>query len=67
MSRMLRYTVEGMTCAHCTSAVAAALSAEAGVVEVDVDLDTKQVVATGTDLDDEALRAAITRAGYEAA
>ncbi len=66
MSQMLRYTVEGMTCAHCVSAVTATLSAEPGVVEVDVDLDTKQVVATGADLDDESLRAAIARAGYEA-
>jgi copper chaperone CopZ len=38
-----------------------------GGAEVDVDLDTKRVVAKGTDLDDEALRAAIARAGYEAA
>lgn len=66
MSQMLTYTVEGMTCAHCTSVVTAALSAEAGVVGVDVDLDTNQVVATGADLDDDALRAAIARAGYEA-
>ena len=67
MSQTLTYTVEGMSCAHCKAAVTAELVAVAGVAEVDVDLGTKRVVAKGTDLDDEALRAAITRAGYEAA
>jgi copper chaperone len=67
MSQELTYTVEGMTCAHCTAAVTTELLAQAGVVDVDVDLDTKRVVATGTDLDDDALRAAIARAGYEVA
>jgi copper chaperone len=67
MPQELTYTVEGMTCAHCTSAVTTELLAQAGVAEVDVDLETKRVVTKGTDLDDEALRAAIARAGYEAA
>ena len=61
------YTVEGMSCAHCKAAVTAELLAVAGVVEVEVDLDTKRVVATGTELDDQVLRAAIVDAGYEAA
>jgi copper chaperone CopZ len=34
---------------------------------VDIDLDTKLVTVTGEHLDDEALRAAIEEAGYEAA
>jgi copper chaperone CopZ len=38
-----------------------------GVERVDVDLETKLVVVTGTNLDDRALRAAIEEAGYEAA
>ena len=66
MTETLTYTVEGMTCAHCTPAVSDGLRAVAGVVAVDVDLDTKRVVARGTELDDEALRAAIAEAGYEA-
>jgi copper chaperone len=67
MSQELTYTVEGMTCTHCTAAVTTELLAQAGVIDVDVDLDTKQVVVAGARLDDEALRAAIARAGYEAA
>ena len=61
------YTVAGMSCAHCEAAVRAELLAVPGVTSVDVDLSTKQVVATGADLDDRVLRAAITEAGYEAA
>jgi copper chaperone CopZ len=38
-----------------------------GVDDVAVDLDTKVVAVTGSDLDDAALRAAIAEAGYEAA
>lgn len=66
MARMLTYTVAGMSCAHCRAAVESELRATPGVTEVDVDLDTKQVVVAGTDLDDAALRAAILEAGYEA-
>jgi copper chaperone len=43
------------------------LAALPGVERVDVDLETKLVVVTGTNLDDRALRAAIEEAGYEAA
>jgi len=56
-----------MHCEHCERAVADELTAVAGVEQVDVDLDTKLVVVTGTSLDDSALRAAIEDAGYEAA
>ena len=67
MTETRRYTVNGMSCAHCESAVRSELLAISGVVAVDVDLGTKQVIASGTDLDDRALRAAIAEAGYEAA
>ncbi len=67
MSETITYTVDGMTCDHCTNAVAGELSSIAGVEVVDVDLDTKLVRVTGEELDDVALRAAIERAGYEAA
>lgn len=59
-------TVTGMSCAHCKAAVTDRPLGVAGVAAVDVDLDTKQVVANCTDLDDEALRAAIAEAGYAA-
>jgi copper chaperone CopZ len=66
MSETATYTVPDMTCAHCKHAVAHELSALAGVHSVDVDLDTKLVTVTGENLDDDALRAAIEEAGYEA-
>ena len=66
MAQALTYTVTGMSCAHCKAAVTDGLLVVAGVADVSVDLDTKQVVVKGTDLDDEVLRAAIVEAGYEA-
>jgi copper chaperone CopZ len=67
MSDVATYTVPEMSCGHCKAAVTREVSAVAGVQSVDVDLDTKLVTVTGEQLDDEALRAAIEQAGYEAA
>lgn len=67
MSGTLTYTVPGMHCGHCRTAVSGELSAVKGVESVDVDLDTKLVVVRGEQLDDRTLRAAIEEAGYEAA
>jgi copper chaperone len=67
MRQTLTYTVPGMHCGHCERAVADELSAVAGVESVEVDLETKRVVVSGSGLDDAALRAAIDEAGYEAA
>lgn len=66
MSETMTYTVSGMTCEHCTRAVSGEVGAVAGVAGVDVDLRTKLVTVTGEGLDDQALRAAIEEAGYEA-
>jgi copper chaperone len=63
----LTYSVPGMTCGHCVSAVTSELSAIPGVSDVAVDLATKLVVVTGAPLVDEALRAAIEEAGFEPA
>lgn len=63
----LRYTVAGMTCGHCKTAVTEEVEAVAGVQDVDVDLDTKRVVVRGEGVTDDAVRAAIREAGYEAA
>lgn len=60
------YNVPGMSCAHCVAAVEGALAAVPGVEEAHADLDTKLVEVRGADLRDEALRAAIEDAGYEA-
>lgn len=67
MSDTTTYTVPGMTCGHCEASVSEELSAVAGVESVSVDLKTKLVTVTGSQLDDTALRAAIDEAGYEAA
>ena len=63
----ITYTVPGMSCGHCESAVRGELQEVAGVESVSVDLDTKLVVVRGDRLDDQALRAAIDQAGYKAA
>ena len=61
------YTVPGMHCGHCEAAVKQEISALSGVEEVVVDLDSKRVAVTGSELDDAAIRGAIEEAGYEAA
>jgi copper chaperone len=53
-----------MTCDHCVAAITSEVSAVAGVTSVSVDLETKLVTVHGTNLDDEALRAAIDEAGF---
>ena len=60
------YSVPGMSCGHCEHAVSTELQTVDGVESVDVDLETKLVTVRGHDLDDQALRAAIDEAGYEA-
>lgn len=63
----ITFSVPGMTCGHCEAAVKQEVGAVAGVTDVDVDLETKDVVVTGTSLDRDALVAAIDEAGYDVA
>jgi copper chaperone len=63
----LTYSVPGMSCEHCRTAISTEVSAVGGVQSVEVDLDTKQVAVRGDDLDDQAVRAAIDEAGYDVA
>ena len=63
----ITYTVPGMHCAHCESAVRQEVAAVTGVEAVEVDLDGKLVTVRGQGLDDTELRAAIDEAGYEVA
>ena len=63
----ITYSVPGMHCGHCEHAVKSSVSAVEGVQSVDVDLETKLVTVSGTDLSDESLRAAIDDAGYDVA
>ncbi len=59
------YTVEGMTCGHCVSAVTGEVSKVAGVSDVVVDLQTGHVTVTGEQVDESAVRAAVEEAGYD--
>lgn len=63
----ITFSVPGMICGHCEAAVKKEVGAVAGVTGVDVDLETKDVVVTGTSLDRDALVAAIDEAGYDVA
>ena len=63
----ITYTVSGMSCGHCKSAVEEEVGRVPGVESVDADVESKLVVVRGEGLEDGALRAAIDEAGYEAA
>ena len=63
----MTYTVAGMSCGHCKSAVEGEVGRVPGVEFVEADLDSKLVLVRGERLDDGALRTAIDEAGYEAA
>jgi copper chaperone len=67
MAETMTYSVPAMHCAHCEMSVREELSEVEGVDDVVVDLETKLVTVRGRNLDDAALRAAITEAGYAAA
>src|SRR3954464_8824694 len=59
------YTVAGMTCAHCVSAVTEEVGSVPGITEVQVDLETGALTVTSeTPVDDDAVAAAIDEAGY---
>ncbi|HXB46884.1 MAG TPA: heavy metal-associated domain-containing protein [Streptosporangiaceae bacterium] len=60
------FTVYGMTCSHCVSAVRTEVAKVQGVRGVEVDLDARQVtVRTDSDPEVAALRAAVEEAGYQ--
>jgi copper chaperone len=61
----ITYSVPGVSCAHCRSAITAEVSEVPGVASVDVDLDAKTVTVTADPLDEQAIVAAIDEAGYE--
>jgi copper chaperone len=63
----LTFSVPGMTCGHCEASVKQEVGAVPGVTGVDVNLETKDVVVTGTGLDRDALVAAIDEAGFDVA
>jgi copper chaperone len=61
--------VTGMTCSHCVASVTEEVSEIAGVLAVSVDLkpaaESRVTVTSAHPLDPEAVRAAITEAGYD--
>jgi copper chaperone CopZ len=60
------YTVKGMTCGHCVSAVSTEVRALDGVRDVAIDLAAGAVTVTSEQpLDTGAVRAAVEEAGYE--
>jgi len=60
------YTVQGMTCGHCVNSVTEEVSQIDGVRKVDVDLASGQVtVVSDEPVTEDAVRAAVTEAGYE--
>ncbi|KGN36267.1 heavy-metal-associated domain-containing protein [Knoellia subterranea] len=60
-------TVQGMTCGGCATKVSAAVEALAGISSAEVDLGAGTLTATGQDVDEAAVRAAIASAGYQTA
>ena len=59
------YTVSGMTCGHCVSAVSSEIGELGGVQAVAVDLATGHVTVTGDGFTDEQVRSAVDEAGYQ--
>jgi copper ion binding protein len=58
------YDVQGMTCDHCVRAVTEEIGGIDGVSSVDVDLKQGIAVVEG-DADPDAVRAAVSEAGFE--
>ncbi|GAA4684431.1 heavy-metal-associated domain-containing protein [Frondihabitans cladoniiphilus] len=62
------FLVEGMTCAHCVASVTEEVSEIPGALAVDVDLQvggrSRVAVTSDGPLDVEAVREAVTEAGY---
>lgn len=63
----LTYSVPGISCGHCRTAITGEVTRIAGVCAVDVDLGRKVVTVTGAGVSDAAIRDAIDEAGYDVA
>ncbi len=64
MSKEIVLNIEGMNCHHCSATVKDALESVRGTEEARVDLEGKKAVIKG-EADPEALKAAVTEAGYK--
>jgi copper chaperone len=66
MSTTTSYTVSGMTCGHCVSAVTEEVAKISGVLDVQVDLASGSVeVASDQPVEATAVRQAVEEAGYQ--
>ena len=61
------YTVTGMTCAHCATAVTEEVSALPGVEGVEVSVAAGTVLVRGDGVSHEQVRTAVDEAGYAVA
>ena len=65
---MRTYSVPGISCGHCKTAIEGEVGKVAGVDSVAVDIDTKTVtVVLADNVTDDDIRAAIDEAGYDVA
>ena len=62
---MITMKINGMMCAHCKAAVEKALGGVAGVEKAEVNLEEKAAYVTGEGVSKDALKDAVTEAGYE--
>jgi copper chaperone len=63
----IQYQVTGMTCGHCEMSVREEVGAITGVESVEVSATTGRLVVTASPaVDDAAITAAVTEAGYSA-
>lgn len=65
MAETMTYSVPGVSCDHCRTAIVKEVGGVVGVDGVEVDLDRKRVTVTGAGVSDAAVRAAIDEAGYD--
>lgn len=69
IDRTVELSINGMNCGHCVASVTEELSEVPGVLNVEVILNSgatsKATVVTNTELDDNALRDAVSEAGFE--
>ena len=65
---MRTYSVPGISCGHCKTAIEGEVGKVVGVDSVSVDIDAKTVIVVFADsLTDDDIRAAIDAAGYDVA
>ena len=69
IDRTVELSINGMTCGHCVASVTEELKEVPGVLDVEVILNSgatsKATVVTNTELDDNALRDAVSEAVFD--